>query len=135
MWRQRYLVPQRSYIQYLRYTSNLSLHCILSCYQGDNYSLSYRVFSIIRLPYKYRVPERPALADIIAYFLLLILCFSCVLCLFGLRTWGFMSQYDFFLSFVYLAIRTLGTLPRTWALLRGTHRTEHHTRKLNYKPP
>ena len=103
MWRQRYLVPQRQYIQYLQYTSNLSLHCIPSCYQGDNYSPSYRVFSIIRLPYKYPRTWAPRPCwhywSIIsfAYFL----CFSCVLCLFRLRTWGFTLSI-LLLSFVCL---------------------------------
>ena len=131
VWRQRYLVPQRQYMWYLYYTPNLGLYCILSCYQGDNYSPSNRVFSIIRLPYKYRVhvPERPALADIIAYFLailLLIIHFFVYSVLFGYEREG-SPQYYCFISFVYLAIRTLGTLPRTWAPLRDPHRTEHHS--------
>ena len=99
---------------YLYYTLNLSLHCILIYYQGDNYSPSYRVFSIIRLLYKYRVPERPALADIIAYFLaFLAISFLVYSVYLGYEPENSPSQYYCFLSFVYLAIRNLGTLPCT----------------------
>ena len=128
VWRQRYLVPQRQYVPYLHYPSNLSLHCILSFDQGDNYSPYYRNFAIIQLPYKYPRTWAPRPCWHYCLFPLLIsFAFHFfVYCLLTLRTWGFTSQYYFFLSFVYLAIRTLGTLPRTWAPLRGTKRTEHY---------
>ena len=130
MWRQRYLVPQRQYIPYLDYPLNLSLHCILSCFQGDNCSPYYRIFSmIIRSPYKYPRTWAPRPCwhyyfycySFASYF------FFCVLCLFRLRIWGFtVSILLLSLSFDLVAIRTLGTLPRTWASLRGTHWTELH---------
>ena len=110
VWRQRYLVPQRQYIQYQHYTSNLNLHCILSCYQGDNCSPYYRVFSIIRSPYKYPRTWAPRPCLTLLLLLLLFFCFlffSCVICLFRLRTWGFTFQYCFFLLFCLLSYTNL----------------------------
>ena len=110
VWPHWYLVPQRQYIQYLHYPSNLSLHCILSCFQGDNCSPYYRTFSIIRSPYKCSRTSapRPCLILLIHSFLI---CFSfscsCVLCRLRLRTRGFTSQYYFFLSLWLLSYTNL----------------------------
>ena len=101
VWRQRYLLSQRQYMWYLYYTPNLSLHYILSCYQGDNYSPSYRIFSIIRLPYKYPRTWAPRPGWhywFIAFLAILLLFISCVLSLFRLRTWGFTFSIYFLSS-------------------------------------
>ena len=126
LWRQRYLVSQRQYIPYLHYPSNLSLHCILSCYQGDNCSPYYQIFSIIRSPYKYprTWAPRPCLLLLLISFASYSFVYSVYL---GYEPEGSRLNILSFIHFVYLAIRTLGTLPRTWAPLRGTHWTEHHT--------
>ena len=51
----------------------------------------------------------------------------CTLSLIRLRTWGFLfSIIISFFCFWLLAIQTLDTVPRTWASLRGTFKTEHH---------
>ena len=78
-------------------------------------------------PINTRIPEHPALHDIIDLCLFLIAFhFFVYSVLLGYEPEGSPSQYYFFLSFDQVAIRTLGTLPRTWASLRGTHWTEHH---------
>ena len=71
----------------------------------------------------------PTLADIIDLLFPLLISFAFLVysVYLGYEPEGSLSQYYFFLSFVYLAIRTLGTLPRTLAPIRGTHWTEHHT--------
>ena len=68
-----------------------------------------------------RLPRHLALLDIIDS--LLFLLFLVYYVYLGYEPEGSLSQYYFlFFSFDQVAIRTLGTVPRTYSPLRGTHR-------------
>ena len=79
-------------------------------------------------PINTRVPERPALAWHYCFLCLFLDFFSFLVhsVYLGYEPEGSTFQYYYFLFLLDYAIRTLSTLPRTWAPLRGTYWTEHH---------